>query len=183
MKILKWILIILAAIILLLFAAFKTMQWQTKKASPEDLIALSSNGLELEVFYNRPSKRDRVIFGGLVPYGKVWRTGANEATTFSTNKDLVIKGQTLKAGKYTLWTIPEKDSWTVIFNNKMYSWGVDFNAVASRNPEFDALKVVIPVEQLTTPVEQFTITLQNSVQLAMVLTWDTTRIVVPLEPA
>ena len=60
------------------------------------------------VLYSRPQMRDREIFGKLVPYGEVWRTGANEATTFTTNKDLQIDGKTLPAGKYTLWTIPEK---------------------------------------------------------------------------
>jgi hypothetical protein len=66
-----------------------------------------------------------VIFGGLVPYGEVWRTGANEATTFTTNQDLLVDGSFLAAGKYTLWTIPGPESWKVIFNSKMYPWGID----------------------------------------------------------
>ncbi len=110
-------------------------RYATKAYSPEETVTYEENSLDLEVFYNRPYKKDRVIFGGLVPYGQVWRTGANEATTFSTNEDLLIDGSTLEAGKYTLWTIPMENSWKVIFNSKMYPWGInlDQNLTESRS--------------------------------------------------
>ena len=76
------------------------------RLSPKDTAKITLNDLDLKVEYNRPSKRDREIFGALVPFDKVWRTGANEATTFQTNKDLMIDGMLLKKGKYTLWTVP-----------------------------------------------------------------------------
>ena len=95
-----------------------------KRLSPKDTVEFKLNDLELEVFYNRPSKRERDIFGALVAYNKIWRTGANEATTFETNKPLKIGDDYLVAGKYTLWTIPNEKEWTVIFNSKQYPWGV-----------------------------------------------------------
>jgi len=179
MKYLKWFLIVLGSLLLLAFAGFKFMQYNTKKASPEATVVYSQDGLDLEVFYNRPGKKGRVIFGGLVPYDKVWRTGANEATTFTTSKALTIGGTVLPAGTYTLWTIPGTTEWTVIFNKKMYPWGVDWNSVASREAAHDALRVVVPVEAVPTSEELFTIAFQPS-PLAMTLTWDQTRVTVPL---
>jgi len=179
MKFLKWFLIILGSLLLMGFIAFKFLQYNTKKASPESAVEYTANGLDLDVFYNRPGKKGRVIFGGLVPYGKVWRTGANEATTFTTNKALQIGEGTLPAGTYTLWTIPGEQSWTVIFNSKMYPWGVDWNRNASREAEFDVLRVEVPVEAITTPEELFTIDFRPA-PLAMTLTWDQTRVAVPL---
>src|SRR5210317_1812756 len=104
MKFLKWVIIVLALIAVGLFAYAYTDIFK-KPLSPKDTVEFKLNDLKLEVFYNRPSKRDRVIFGGLVPYDKVWRTGANEATTFETNKSLNLGGTRLDAGIYTLWTI------------------------------------------------------------------------------
>ena len=84
-----------------------------------------------------------------MPYGEVWRTGANEATTFETNQDLTVEGSKLEAGKYTLWTIPGETSWIIIFNENMYSWGVSFSdGKASRVEKFDALKVEVPFQKI-----------------------------------
>lgn len=153
---------------------------QTKKSSPEETISYNSNGYTIEVFYNRPSKKGREIFGNLVPFNEVWRTGANEATTFETGTDLSIDGKTLKAGKYTLWTIPGRDSWTVIFNDKQYGWGIGSNG-ASREAEFDALQIVLPIEGLSASVELFTIELSESnAKPIMSLVWDQTKVSVPI---
>jgi hypothetical protein len=179
-KILKWVLITFASLAVVLFIAFQIMRTQTKKHSPEATVELSEGDLQLSVFYNRPYKKGREIFGGLVPYGEVWRTGANEATTFTTNKDLMIDGQILPAGKYTLWTIPGPDQWTVIFNGKQYSWGVNFNGKPSREPEADVLEVQVPVQTLEQPVEQFTISFEEGENLSLALEWDRTRVAVPL---
>ena len=96
---------------------------QTKKQSPEQNITYHQGDLKLNVFYCSPIKKNRVIFGELIPYGKVWRTGANEASTFSTNKDLMIDGKSLAKGVYTLWTIPNENSWQIIFNSKTTQQG------------------------------------------------------------
>lgn len=176
---LKWILLSLAVLLMLAFAGFQFMKFNTKKASPEDRIVFTQGDLTLEVFYNRPSKKGRVIFGELVPYDQVWRTGANEATTFTINKPITIDGKVLKAGAYTLWTVPGRESWTVIWNDRMYPWGVDFDQKAQRRPEHDALQVQVPVERLAEPVEQFTIAVQEA-PLALTLSWDDVRVTVPM---
>ena len=109
MKIFKWVLIVAIALALISYGIFALNRANTKKFSPEDTISYIKNDLQLSVFYNRPFKKGRPIFGALVPFGEVWRTGANEATVFTTNKDLMLEGQVLPAGKYTLWTIPNSD--------------------------------------------------------------------------
>ncbi len=179
-KILKWVGIVVGVLAVVLFIAFKFLQANTKKASPEVTVEYKRNGTEISVFYCRPSKKGRTIFGDLVPYGEVWRTGANEATTFTTNKDLIISGKTLPAGKYTLWTIPQKDKWSVIFNSKMYDWGVSFGGVASREAAADVLQVEVPVEALGAVQEQFQISFDAATP-AMVLAWDKTKVTVPFE--
>lgn len=156
----------------------------TKAHSPEDIVLYEEDSLELEVFYNRPYKKERVIFGELVPYGEVWRTGANEATTFTTNKDLLVDGSFLPAGKYTLWTIPGEETWKVIFNSKMYPWGIDSDMKAYRDPEFDSLVLEVPVQNMDNVMEQFSIYFERANDLVfMTLAWDRTRIVLPLQTA
>lgn len=180
-KFFKWTGITIAGLAVILFAGFKFMQSQTKKHSPEAIVDYSKDGKNISVFYCRPSKKDREIFGGLIPYGKVWRTGANEATTFTTNKDLVIDGKKLPQGKYTLWTIPEKDQWTVIWNKKEYGWGVQMNGEAAREPEADELQVTVPVEALENPVEQLTISITETPSTALELMWDKAKVSIPIQ--
>ncbi len=179
-KILKWGLIVIAVLAAGLFIAFQVLQSQTKKHSPEETVEYRQGEIQFHVYYNRPYKKGREIFGGLVPYGEVWRTGANEATTFATNVDLRIDGKELPAGRYTLWTIPGPDAWTVIFNGKLYGWGVGWGGKASRDPGADILEVRVPVETLSTPVEQFTIAFEGDNPAALTLSWDRTRVAVPL---
>jgi len=153
-----------------------------KPLSPKDTVEFKLNDLELEVFYNRPSKRDRDIFGGLVAYNKVWRTGANEATTFETNEPLKIGNDYLTAGKYTLWTVPGEESWLVIFNSKQYPWGVNDAMQPMRDPKFDAIKIEVPVQKIPNIVEQFTIAFDNSTDnLSLTMAWDNVKIAVPLK--
>jgi hypothetical protein len=152
------------------------------RLSPEDTVEFKLNDLKLAVFYNRPSKKGRDIFGGLVPYNKVWRTGANEATTFETNKNLMVDGILVPAGKYTLWTVPKDSVWNVIFNTKQYPWGVDAEMQPMWDPNYDIMEIDVPVEKLDKAVEQFTIAFDNSTDnLELTMAWDHTKIAVPLE--
>ncbi len=178
---LKRILIIVIALGLVGYAGYRINLWQTKSHSPEDTVTFSRDDLNLEVFYNRPYKKGREIFGGLVPYGEVWRTGANEATTFTTNKTLIIDGKKLPAGKYTLWTIPGEQQWQVIFNSKMYPWGIDRHGKASRDPKYDVISVTAPVRVLPSVVEQFTISIDDNDGLKLIFEWDQTQVAVALE--
>lgn len=166
-------------VLVMLFLVFGR-QYYTKRFSPEDHAALDDGKIELTVFYNRPFKRGREIFGGLVPYGKVWRTGANEATWFETNVDLKFSNGILKAGRYSLWTIPDAKTWKVIFNGNIPPWGIDYNSEAARSPEFDVLIVDAPVGTQTESAEQFTITInKESPGYAISFIWDKAQVVVP----
>lgn len=155
----------------------------TKAYSPEDTVVYQDEQLQMEVFYNRPYRKEREIFGGLVPYGQVWRTGANEATTFTTTDDLLVDGSLLPAGKYTLWTIPGEESWKVIFNAKMYPWGIDNDKKPYRDPAFDALVLEVPTREPETELEQFTIYFERGNEFVLLnLAWDDTKVTVPLKP-
>jgi len=180
---LKRLLIVLALIALGLFLySFFVENIFAKRLSPKDTVKFELNDLKLKVFYNRPSKKNREIFGALVPFNKVWRTGANEATTFETNKPLEVKGMLLPKGKYTLWTVPKDTTWTVIFNSKQYPWGVDSEMKPMWDPNYDALNIEIPVEKLNSTVEQFTIAFDNSTDnLLLTMAWDDTKVCVPLK--
>lgn len=171
--------ILIGVVLIVLFF----QRYSTKAYSPEDTVIYQDTGLELEVFYNRPYKKERKIFGGLVPYGEVWRTGANEATTFYTSEDLLVDGSMLPAGKYTLWTIPGENSWKVIFNSKMYPWGIDNDKKAYRQPEFDALVLEVPVRKQETQIEQFSIFFERGNDFVLLnFAWDETLVTVPLKP-
>ena len=93
------------------------------RASPNASVGQTIGVTEVDVTYARPSQRGRTLYGELVPYGEVWRTGANEATVFTTSTDLMVEGQALPAGTYSLFTIPGEDTWTVIFNETAEQWG------------------------------------------------------------
>ena len=158
------------------------LRYTTKAHSPEDTVTYESDDLKLEIFYNRPYKKNRVIFGEVVPYDEVWRTGANEATTFETNKDLLIDGSPLAAGKYTLWTIPMENSWKVIFNSQMYPWGINLDKKAYRDSQYDALILERPVNTLDNTMEQFTILFEKTGEFViLILAWDQTSINIPIK--
>lgn len=175
----KRLLIALVALVLVGWGVMRFMKVQTKKASPEEVVTFFFDGTEIAVDYSRPYKKGRAIFGGLVPYGTVWRTGANEATTFMVNKDITFGKTPVKAGTYTLWTLPGADRWEVYLNGKKYGWGVDMDGVAQRDPLADVAKVTVQPQPTDTLVEQFTISVEGD-PTALVLQWDRTRVEVPL---
>jgi hypothetical protein len=158
----------------------------TKSFSPETVAGYQADGLKISVYYNRPFKKGRLIFGkkednALVPWGKVWRTGANEATTFETNQDLTLVGKKLPAGKYSFWTTPGEQSWNVMFNSEIPSWGVDFNAEANRNPNTDVVVIEVPVVIQDKESEQFTISVEKvGEELELILWWDKTLVAIPI---
>ncbi|MBV1923941.1 MAG: DUF2911 domain-containing protein [Flavobacteriaceae bacterium] len=185
-KLTKWLLRILGVIIgivlLFNFVIGPIIKSQTKKHSPEQHITHTQNDLEVKAFYCSPAKKDRKIFGELVPYNEVWRTGANEASTFTTNKDLNVNGELLKAGTYSLWTIPNEKSWKIIFNSEMYGWGVKFTDQSpSRDPKHDALIAEANVSKSLTTTENFSISfLETSPEIfIMTIAWD--DVAVPLK--
>ena len=97
------------------------------RASPNAALSQTIGTTQVRLTYGRPQVNGRTIFGNLVPYDEVWRTGANEATTFSVSSDVTIEGTSLAAGTYSLYTIPGPDSWTIIFNNVANQWGTQYD--------------------------------------------------------
>jgi hypothetical protein len=126
------------------------------------------DSVEVKINYSQPQARGREIMGGLVPYGKVWRTGANEATTVEFDKDVKIEGQDLAAGKYALFTIPGIDEWVVIFNNEVKQWGA-FRYEDSK----DVLRVTVKPAKTSSFVEIFTI---ETTADAIILQWENTLV-------
>ncbi|MBF4472581.1 MULTISPECIES: DUF2911 domain-containing protein [Flavobacterium] len=132
-------------------------QLKTPQASPKATVFQTVGLTDVEIVYCRPAARGRAVFGNLVPFGKVWRTGANENTTISFSEDVVIDGKTLPKGKYALYTIPKIESWEVIFYSTTNNWG---------NPEVwneanVVLRTTVKEEALSKPVESFTIGIGN----------------------
>ena len=168
--------------IAILATAAVGMRFYTKTFSPEDVIRYEEKGLEIVVDYCRPYKNDRTVFGELVPYGEVWRTGANEATVFTTNHALTIEGKTLPAGSYSLFTVPGKDSWHVIFNSETGQWGIKpFSGKANREEANDILTIEVPAINTQDLFEQFTISLEHmSEEIHMIIMWEKTLVVVPI---
>jgi hypothetical protein len=154
----------------------------TKSFSPQGEVAFEKDNLKVSILYNRPSKKGRVIFAkdGLVPFGRVWRTGANEATVLKTNQSLEFAEQELPAGEYSVWTIPGPQTWKVILNSEIPSWGVGFDGQAQRNPEKDALMVEVPIVTQDKEFEQFTISIDKmGDEMELVFIWDKTLVAVP----
>jgi hypothetical protein len=170
-KILK---ITLISVVVLALAFFGYMTY-TKSKSPASTAISNQNGISVQVDYCQPYKKGRVVFGQLVPYGKVWRTGANEATIFDVKQDVKVAGKPLKAGKYTLWTIPNPDKWTIIFNGQTGQWGTMYDETK------DVMRVEVPAGKTTETIEQFTINFVPEVSgNDMVLRWENTEVKVPI---
>jgi hypothetical protein len=144
-----------------------------------------ADGKTITVDYSSPRAKGRKIFGGLVPYGQVWRAGANEATTFVTNTAVTVGGKTVPAGAYTLFTIPNQDKWTLIICKTTKNakggalWGTDYPGEAQ-----DLARTDMKVSTLPAAVENFTIALDklgNGASLRM--DWETTRASVEISEA
>ena len=162
--------------ILLVVAATFAAAQNRQPASPRGQAQFTfGDGKQITADYGRPYMRGRKIMGGLLPYGQIWRTGANAATGFVTTADLNLAGARVPAGKYTLYTIPGEESWTVIINKQTGQWGLTYNQAQ------DLARVQIKPVRLAQPVEQFTISFQQRGPTAgvMKLEWENTS--VPIE--
>jgi hypothetical protein len=150
-----------------------TLFAQKERKSPHDTVS-TVNGT-VTVTYGRPYKKDRDIFGGLEKFGKVWRVGADEATTISFTKDVKFNGQDVKAGTYTLFAIPAETQWGIILNAELGQWGAySYEEHAAKN----VARSAVPVKKLDNVVEQLTIRFADD--NLMVIEWDKTQVVVPL---
>ncbi|MBC8045012.1 MAG: DUF2911 domain-containing protein [Rhizobacter sp.] len=132
----------------------------------------------VKITYSRPFKKGREIFGSkLVPYGEVWRTGANEATELTTAADISLAGKTLKAGTYAIFTIPQKDKWTIIISNDTGQWGA-FKYDATK----DVVRFDVPVAATEGEFEAFTIKFEKlSSDTMLSMFWDKTKVSIPVK--
>lgn len=112
-----------------------------QKASPPATATGKVGDATITINYSSPAVKGRTIWGDLVPYGEVWRAGANEATVFETDKDIKVEGKTLPAGKYSLFAKPGEKEWTIIFNSETGQWGIKRGGVSNRDPANDVLSV------------------------------------------
>jgi len=135
-------------------------------------------GKTIKTEYSSPRVKGRKIYGGLVPFGEIWRTGANEATTFVTSADVKVGGKDVPAGSYTIFTVPNADKWTLIINKKTGEWGIPYKY------ESDELaRVDMKVSKLPSPVENFTIAFDKSGNgCTMRIDWENTRAAVDITP-
>lgn len=131
----------------------------------------------VRVTYNRPAKNGREIFGKLVPYGKVWRAGANEAPEIKFYQDVTIGGKKIPAGNYALLTIPNENEWTIILSSDLDQWGA-----YSYNQALDVARVNVPVQKSDSVIENFSIQFakKDAKNATMYLGWDTTMVAVPV---
>jgi hypothetical protein len=149
-------------------------------ASPMDL-ALAKTDRNSQpvarVIYSRPMKKDREIFGELVPYGEVWRTGANEATELTLYKPMLLGTTKLSAGTYTLYTIPNEDSWTIIINSDTNVWGA-----YSYKKEKDVARIDVPARDAPAPTESLSMVFRpESDGMTLMIGWDSTYVEVPFK--
>ena len=141
---------------------------QDKPASPQATVEGKVGASKVKIVYCQPSARGRKIMGGLVPYGEVWRTGANDATTIEFDKPVKIEGKDLAAGKYALFTIPGESEWTIIINKDAKQWGA-----YSYKKESDVLRVAVKPTKAAGNVETFNISLGTD---EVVLKWENTAV-------
>ena len=132
-------------------------QDKSKRPSPPASATCDLSGASVKVNYSSPRAKSRKIFGGIVPYGQVWRAGANEATTFVTTADLKVGGKDVPAGSYTVFTIPEENKWTLIISKKTGEWGIPYPGEGS-----DLARTEMKAGKLPSAVEDFTISFDKA---------------------
>jgi hypothetical protein len=170
---------IMLAMLMVFTSMNLTAQVKTPAPSPKSTLEQMVGLTEVTVEYSRPSKKGRNVFGDLVPFGKLWRTGANKNTMITFSDDVVIKGQTLKKGKYALFTTPKVDMWEVIFYSDTENWGTPENWDVKNV----ALTTNVDAQMLANSVESFTIGingLDNNSGL-LELSWDKTLVSLKFE--
>ena len=160
-----------------ILAAAQGQSDKSKRPSPPGTASVALNGKKITIDYSRPFLKGRKIGSEIVPYGKVWRTGANEATALSTEADLDVAGTSVPAGTYTLYSLPSEGTWKLIINKQTGQWGTEYDE------KQDLARVDLQKSQLQQPVEQFTISFDKKGNDAteLVLEWGTTKLTAPIK--
>jgi len=150
---------------------------QGDKPSPPATASGKVGEANVTINYSSPAVKGRKIWGGLVPYGEVWRAGANEATLFETDKAIKVEGKTLPAGKYSLFATPGEKEWTIIFNSETGQWGIKRGGVANRDPAKDVLSVKVTPKKSASMNERLAYDVSNQ---GFVLRWENLEVPVTL---
>jgi len=161
------------ALVLFTLASLASAQEDKSKrpSPPASANCAFSDGKTVKIDYSSPRMKGRKIFGGLVPYGQVWRTGANESTTFVTTADVNVGGQSVPAGNYTIFTVPAADKWTLVISKKTGEWGTDYPGESN-----DLVRAPMSVSKTSGPVENFTIAFgQAGDKCTLTMDWENTR--------
>jgi hypothetical protein len=151
-------------------AVFAQEDKSNRPSPPAQALCKFDNGKTITVDYSSPRMKGRKIFGGLEAYGKVWRAGANEATTFVTDGNLTVEGKAIPAGNYTIFAIPDPNKWTLIINKKTGEWGIPYTYEAD-----ELVRVPMKTSKTPAPVENFAIGFdQHDQTCTLHLTWENT---------
>lgn len=149
------------------------------RLSPLDSTELSVNGATIKVCYGRPSIRGRVIMDSLVPFGEPWRLGANEPTRLVLPFAATVAGVRVPAGTYSLYVVPSKTTWEIHVNRDVNRWGIPIDSVVQAQ---DVGTGTVPVETLPQTVDQLTLRLVAGTPVELVVTWEKTRVRIPIQP-
>jgi hypothetical protein len=155
---------------ILLVSKFTTLEGQINfpKISPKCVIQQQIGLSEIEVIYSRPSMRGREIMGSIIPYGRIWRVGANESTKFRISDDATINGKHLPKGEYALYAFPEKEEWTIVFHKNTTHWG---DGRKKYDPAEDALRIQVKPTRITEGQESFQIGFDNFTHQSTEMQW------------
>jgi hypothetical protein len=159
-----------------LFVAAHAQQLRTPAPSPSQMVRQDFGISNVELNYSRPAIKGRKIFGDLVPFGQVWRTGANSATRLKFADDVTIGGQSLKAGEYAVFTIPGEKEWEIIINKGSANWGTDYKQ------DLDLFRFKVPSMSIPMPIESFTMQFANikASSMDLQILWDRTVVAIPI---
>jgi DUF2911 family protein len=142
---------------------------KSNRPSPPETAKGKVGGANITIDYSSPAVKGRTIWGSLVPWDKVWRAGANEATIFTTDKPIKVEGKDLPAGKYSLFAIPNDHEWTIILNSQTGQWGIKQNGDANRDPSKDVLTVKVKPKKISGMHERLNYTINGK---GFVLAWE-----------
>ena len=165
--------IILALVGIFMTSTILAQDDKSKRPSPPATATGKVSGATITINYSSPSVKARKIWGDLVPYDKVWRAGANEATIFETDKDIKVEGKTLAAGKYSLYAIPGEKEWTIIFNSATGQWGINRDGSTTEDPAKDVLRVDVKPKKSASFNEKLIYTVDNK---GFALLWENVEV-------
>jgi hypothetical protein len=173
-EIMKKLVLIPAVLVAMATIATAQMAGQDKSKRPSPPASTEcklADGKTVKIDYSSPRAKGRTVYGGLVPYGDVWRTGANEATTFVSSANVNVGGKEVPAGSYTIFTVPKEAAWTLVISKKTGEWGTDYPGEKE-----DLARVPMSVSKTSAPVENFTIHFeQGGKKCSLHMEWENTR--------